>query len=65
LKRLLALGLVQESGRRPDPALDDQRRRYYRLTSLGSRAVSAEAARHARLVALARSKRVLSRPRTA
>ena len=65
LKRLLALGLVQESGRRPDPSLDDQRRRYYRLTTLGSRAMAAEAARHARLVELARSKRVLSRPRHA
>jgi len=65
LKRLLVLGLVQESGRRPDPSLDDQRRRYYRLTALGSQAMAAEAARHARLVELARSKRVLSRPRHA
>ena len=63
LKRLLALGLVAESGRRPDPGLDDQRRRYYGLTSLGRRAVAAEAARHASLVQLARSKRVLPRAR--
>lgn len=63
LKRLLALGLVEESGRRPDPSLDDQRRRYYRLTTRGRRAMTAEAARHAGLVELARAKRVLSRPR--
>ena len=65
LKRLLSLGLVEESGRRPDPSLDDQRRRYYRLTSLGRRTMTAEAARHASLVELARVKRVLSRPRPA
>lgn len=63
LKRLLALRLVEESGRRPDPDLDDQRRRYYRLTALGRRALAAEAARHASLVQLAQSKRVLPRPR--
>ncbi len=65
LKRLLALGLVEGSTRRPDPDLDDQRRRYYRLTALGRRALAAEAARHASLVQLARSKRVLPRPRPA
>ncbi|HEU5218032.1 MAG TPA: helix-turn-helix transcriptional regulator [Gemmatimonadales bacterium] len=63
LKRLLALRLVEESGRRPDPEMDDQRRRYYRLTALGRRALAAEAARHASLVQLAQTKRVLSRPR--
>ena len=63
LKRLLALRLVEESGRRPDPDLDDQRRRYYRLTALGRRALAAEAARHASLVQLAQSKRVLPRTR--
>jgi DNA-binding PadR family transcriptional regulator len=65
LKRLLALKLVEESDRRPDPDLDDQRRRYYGLTALGRRALAAEAARHASLVQLARTKRVLPRPRPA
>jgi DNA-binding PadR family transcriptional regulator len=65
LKRLLEIGLVVESGRRPDPLLDDERRRYYRLTSKGRRVLSAEAARHLRLVELARAKQVLSRPRPA
>src|ERR1017187_376416 len=45
LKRMLAAGLVEESDERPDPALDDERRRYYRMTALGKRAVRAEAQR--------------------
>ena len=45
LKRMLAAGLVEESDERPDPALDDERRRYYRMTALGHRAVRAEAVR--------------------
>jgi DNA-binding PadR family transcriptional regulator len=65
LKRLLELGLVVESGRRPDPLLDDERRRYYRMTPKGRRALGAEAARHLRLVELARAKQVLTRPRPA
>ena len=65
LRRLLELGYVVESGRRPDPLLDDVRRRYYRLTPLGRRVMAAEAARHLRLVELARAKRVISRPRPA
>jgi len=65
LKRLLQLGLVEESARRPDPVLDDERRRYYRLTPAGRRVLTAEAARHDRLVNLARAKRVLPRPRPA
>jgi DNA-binding PadR family transcriptional regulator len=65
LKRLLELGLVEESARRPDPAMDDERRRYYRLTPAGRRILAAEAQRHDHLVALARAKRVLPRPRPA
>jgi len=45
LKRMLAAGLVEESDERPDPALDDERRRYYRMTALGKRVVRAEAQR--------------------
>ena len=37
IKRMLAAGLIEESGERPDPALDDERRRYYRLTDFGRR----------------------------
>jgi DNA-binding PadR family transcriptional regulator len=59
LKRMLAAGLIEESDERPDPALDDERRRYYRLKSLGERAVRAEAQRIATALAAAKSKRIL------
>lgn len=59
IKRLLAGGLIVESGERPDPALDDERRRYYRLTDFGARVAAAEAARLAGLVRLAASKQLL------
>ncbi len=59
LKRLLAAELVEESDERPDPALDDERRRYYRLTSLGRRVAVAEAERLTQLVRLAQSKQLM------
>ena len=63
IKRLLADGWIAESNERPAPELDDERRRYYRLTDLGGRAVRAEAARLSRLVDAARSKRLVTKPR--
>ena len=56
LKRMLAAGLVEESDERPDPALDDERRRYYRMTALGQRVVRAEAQRLTCAVMAARTK---------
>lgn len=56
LKRMLAAGLVEECDERPDPALDDERRRYYRMTSVGKRAVRAEAKRLAGAVTVAMSR---------
>jgi len=50
VKRMLADGLIEEAPARPDPALDDQRRRYYRLTGLGERVRAAELARLEALV---------------
>ena len=50
IKRMLETGLIVEVDDRPDPALDDERRRYYRLTSLGQRVAQAEAERLAALV---------------
>jgi DNA-binding PadR family transcriptional regulator len=64
IKRLLRDGMVVESGERPDPALDDERRRYYRLTEPGRRLAVAEAERIEAVVAMARAKKLL-RPRTA
>jgi len=60
LKRMLAAGLVEESDERPDPAMDDERRRYYRMTALGRRVVRAEAERLAGAVSAARSRRLLA-----
>jgi DNA-binding PadR family transcriptional regulator len=53
LKRMLAAGFVEECEERPDPALDDERRRYYRMTVLGKRIVRAEAQRLAGAVTVA------------
>jgi DNA-binding PadR family transcriptional regulator len=53
LKRMLAAGLVEESDERPDPVLDDERRRYYHMTPLGRRIVRAEAQRLAGAVTVA------------
>jgi DNA-binding PadR family transcriptional regulator len=55
LRRLLDEGLVEESERRPASDLDDERRRYYRLSAFGKRVLAAEALRLRRLVRLAES----------
>ena len=65
IKRLLASGLIEEADERPDPGLDDERRRYYRMTRLGSQVLEAESARMATLLDAARAKKVLPRPRRA
>jgi DNA-binding PadR family transcriptional regulator len=61
IKRMLVEGLIEESDERPDPGLDDERRRYYRLTEFGRRVAEAEAGRLQQMVAAARGKRLLSR----
>jgi DNA-binding PadR family transcriptional regulator len=59
IKRLLAARLIEESGDRPDPALDDERRRYYRLTQDGHRVLTAEAERMQGLVRAAQMRNVV------
>ncbi len=59
LKRLLSARMVQESDERPDPSLDDQRRRYYAITPFGGRVLNAEVERLSRLVQVARRKPAL------
>jgi DNA-binding PadR family transcriptional regulator len=54
LRRLQEAGLIAESARRPAADLDDQRRRYYRLTELGRRVAAAEAERLEDLIVMAR-----------
>ncbi|HEY6986834.1 MAG TPA: helix-turn-helix transcriptional regulator [Bryobacteraceae bacterium] len=53
INRMLELGLIEESDERPDPHLDDERRRYYRITSFGTQAARAEAARMRELADMA------------
>jgi len=60
IKRMLTDNLIEESDERPDPEMDDERRRYYRLSTFGHRVAVAEAERLARLVKAARSKKLLS-----
>ena len=56
LRQMEERGWVAESEERPDPSLDDERRRYYRLTELGRRVTLAELERLEDLVSTARSK---------
>jgi DNA-binding PadR family transcriptional regulator len=65
LRRFVADGVLVESDARPAPALDDERRRYYRLTDHGRRVAVAEATRMEAALALARSKKLVRKPRTA
>src|SRR3984893_15779563 len=53
INKMLELGLIEESDDRPDPHLDDERRRYYRITNYGRKVAQAEAARMRELVQLA------------
>lgn len=55
IHRMLEQGLVEETNDRPDPALDDERRRYYRITALGTAVARAEARRFAQMIKLARA----------
>lgn len=62
IKRMLDQGLIEETEERPDPSLDDQRRRYYRLTELGQRVGAAEHQRLATLVDTATKRHLGLRP---
>ncbi len=62
VKRLLEAQLIEESDERPDPHLDDERRRYYRLTGVGEQVVKAEARRYAEIVEIARGKKLIRKP---
>ena len=59
IKRMLKAELIEESDERTDPQMDDQRRRYYRLTDLGRRTLRMEAERLASQVMIAKAKNVL------
>jgi len=53
INKMLELGLIEESDERPDPHLDDERRRYYRITNFGRQVARAEASRMRGLADLA------------
>jgi DNA-binding PadR family transcriptional regulator len=61
LQRMVADGLIEESGARPKADEDDERRRYYVVTSLGRSVAAAEAKRLEAMVGQARRKQVLGR----
>ena len=60
IKRMLGAGFIEAADERPDPALDDERRRYYRLSSLGQSVLSTESQRLEQAVKVARQKQVLA-----
>lgn len=59
MKRLLELGLIDEPDNTPKGESEDPRRRYYRITSLGSRVLEIEARAMADVIQVARAKRVI------
>jgi DNA-binding PadR family transcriptional regulator len=60
VRRFVAEGVIEESDERPDPSLDDERRRYYRLTPFGRDLARAEARRLESLIVMARAKHLLA-----
>jgi len=65
VRRFVSEGMIAEKSERPIAALDDERRRYYRLTEFGREVAMAEAARLENLLALAKAKRLVTRTRPA
>jgi DNA-binding PadR family transcriptional regulator len=71
IQRMLTSGLLQEVARAKSATRgtggseEDERRRYYRLTPLGSRVLELELARLARVVVIARAKHLLHEPEPA
>ena len=60
IKRMLTAGFIEEAEERPDPSLDDERRRYYRLSNMGQKVLSTESQRLEQAVKIARQKQVLA-----
>jgi len=65
IKRLDESGMISEIAARPEIGMDDERRRYYRLTELGRQVAMAEASRLEEMVEMARAKRLVRKPRLA
>ena len=56
IKRMLNTGLIEESDNRPDPEMDDERRRYYRTSGFGARVLTAELSRLDQLIRASQAK---------
>lgn len=63
VRRFVQEGVVAETAERPDPSLDDERRRYYHLTEFGRRVARAEAERMETALGMARAKRLIPKAR--
>lgn len=61
IQRMLELGLITETKTRPAPEMDDERRRYYRITPYGTAVAKAEAGRMSSLLKMARACGVVPR----
>jgi DNA-binding PadR family transcriptional regulator len=64
IRRFVQEGVIAEAAERPDPALDDERRRYYRITDFGRAVARAEAARMESTLDMARTKKLIPKGRT-
>jgi DNA-binding PadR family transcriptional regulator len=64
IKRLISERLIVETDERPDPEMDDERRRYYRLTDFGQKVLKAEVQRISKMVSVAQRKRLVPRTRS-
>jgi DNA-binding PadR family transcriptional regulator len=62
INKMLEQGLIVESDERPASHLDDERRRYYRITPLGRKVAQAEAVRMRQLVEMAETNLGLPEP---
>jgi DNA-binding PadR family transcriptional regulator len=65
IRRFVQEGVIEETAERPDPALDDERRRYYRLTEFGRKVARAEAERMETALGMARAKKLIPKGRLA
>jgi DNA-binding PadR family transcriptional regulator len=59
IRRMIESGLIEETNERPDPELDDERRRYYGLTDFGRRVLATEAARIVQVMTVIQGKHIL------
>jgi len=64
IKHMLLDGLIVEADERPDPTLDDERRRYYKLTGFGQQVTLAETRRLEQALSVARSRPLLTGSRS-